>query len=462
MFLQILFPHLRGFRLLSYHKEIKRLVIICERVTRTAHCPVCGTSAHRIHSRYERTIWDQSIQNEQVMLHLHVRKFYCDHPGCPRRIFTERLPLVTSPHGRYTFGLRQLLGQLGLEQGRASGARSANLLGMQTTSRAILRFMHALPLPAIVDPQIIGIDEWAWKRRQRYGTIIVDLERKKPIALLPDCSQQTVIQWLKCYPTIKIVARDRSKEFAAAITAALPQAKHVADRWHVAKNLTEQLDKVVSARWKQLTKARCEAETSPGAVLVTPQPERPRQSFGEERYQQALALKEASFPTRTIAKRLGVGARTIQRWLAQEHGPYTGQRKPRRSPLDWSTRYLRERWEAGERKGVVLWEELRVQGYSGSIRSVYRRLAAWRDHSSQRGAPTSTGVVARSPLEDVTPGQIVRWMVVRPETLTSEAEAQLERLCQIDGILAQARELIRGFLDLIRPRDAQRGYIAEQ
>jgi hypothetical protein len=235
--------------------------------------------------------------------------------------------------------------------------------------------MRALPLPPIVAPQIIGIDEWAWKRRHRYGAIIVDLERKKPLALLPDRSQQTVIKWLKRYPTINIVARDRSKEFAAAITAALPEASHVADRWHLAKNLTEQLDKVVSARWKHLTKGRCEAETSPEPVLVTPQPRWHRQSFGEERYQQALALAQAGLPTRTIAKRLGVGARTIQRWLAQEHGPYAGRRKPRRSPLDWSTQQLRKRWEAGERNSTVLWEELKVQGYTGSLRSVYRRLA---------------------------------------------------------------------------------------
>lgn len=207
-----------------------------------------------------------SIQNRQVLLHLHVCKFYCDQPDCPRRIFTERLSQVTSPHGRYTFGLRQFLGQLGREQGGASGARSAQLLGLETTSRAVLRFIHALPLPAVVDPQIIGIDDWAWKRRERYGAIVVDLERNQPLALLPDRSQKTVAQWLKRCPTIPIVARDRSKEFAAAITEALPHAKHVADRWHLAKNLTECPDNVVSKRCKQLTEAVDKAELPPEPV----------------------------------------------------------------------------------------------------------------------------------------------------------------------------------------------------
>jgi transposase len=448
--LETLFPHLRGFRLLSFSRETRRLVLTCERVTQSAPCPVCGTAAHRIHSRYQRTIWDLSVQNVQVLLHLYVRKFYCDQPDCRRRIFTERLPQVTSPHGCFTFALRQFLGQLGGEQGGASAARSATLQGMQVTARAILRFMHALPLPAIAPPRIIGLDEWAWKRGRRYGAMVVDLERNKPIALLPDRSKPTVIQWLKRYPTIKIVARDRSKEFAAAITEALPHAQHVADRWHIAKNLTEHLDKVVSARWKQLAKASGEAEPLPEVVPTSAPAHRPRQSHGEARYQQMLALREAGLSTKTIAKRLGVEQRTIQRWLAEGHGPYAGPRKPRRSPHDWSTRYLRERWEAGERNGTLLWEELKVRGYTGSMRSVYRRLAKWREHPRERGWSASPESVPRSPLEDVTPGKVVGWMLARPGELRPEAEAQLDRITQMDDTLAQARELTHGFLDLIR------------
>ena len=96
---------------------------------------------------------------------------------------------MTSPHGRFTFGLRAFLAHLGREHGGAAGAHSAWLQGVQATPRAILRLMHALPHPPITSPRIIGIDEWAWKRGQRYGALIVDLERKKPIALLPDRSR---------------------------------------------------------------------------------------------------------------------------------------------------------------------------------------------------------------------------------------------------------------------------------
>jgi transposase len=90
------FPHLRGFHLLWYQRESTHLVLMCERITRTAPCPVCGRDARRIHSRYERTIWDLSVQNRQVILHLRVRKFYCDQPTCPRHIFAERPQRLTA------------------------------------------------------------------------------------------------------------------------------------------------------------------------------------------------------------------------------------------------------------------------------------------------------------------------------------------------------------------------------
>lgn len=353
------FPHLRGIRLLSSQKENTRLILTCERVTRPAVCPVCGTAAHRVQSRYARTVKDLSVQTRQIILHLHVRTFYCDQPICLRRLFAERLPHVTSSHGRSTFGLRHFLGQLGREPGGAAGERLANLLGIRVRARAVLRFLHALALPTVITPHVIGLDDWAWKRREREGAIVVDLERNRPIALLPDRSQKTVVPWLKRYPTINSVARDRSQKFAAAMTEALPHAKHVADRWHLAKNGTESLENVVSRRWKQRTEGVDEAasELPPEPVPVSSLALRPRQPAGEARSQQVLALQKAGFSTGTIAKRLGGGQRTIPRWLAQEHSADAGPRKPRRSPLDWSTKYLRERWEAGEHNGTLLWEE---------------------------------------------------------------------------------------------------------
>ena len=152
MSLDISFPHLRGFRLLSIHREAKRLELICERVIPTALCPVCGTHAHRIHSRYQRTVWDLSVQNMQVVLHVHVRKFYCDQPSCPRRIFAERLPQVTSPHGRFTFGVGEFLAQLGREHGGAETAPSRSCAKSRSVHQYAPPALLASPLAPLPSP----------------------------------------------------------------------------------------------------------------------------------------------------------------------------------------------------------------------------------------------------------------------------------------------------------------------
>jgi transposase len=252
-----------------------------------------------------------------------------------------------------------------------------------------------------------------------------------------------------------MVARDRSKEFAAAITEALPHARHIADRWHLVKNLTEHLDKVVSARWKQLAKVGSPAETEPRLISPSPSSRRSRQAPGEARYQQMLILRENGLSTRIIAQQLGVTQRTIQHWLAQEHGPYAEARRPRYSPLDWATPYLQARWEAGERNGTILWEELKAQGYTGSSHSVYRRLAAWRRHPHKTEGPTWAGVAPHPPFEGVTPGKIIGWMLARPEALSSKTREQFERITQMDDTLAEARELTHVFLSLLRHHNSK-------
>jgi transposase len=268
--------------------------------------------------------------------------------------------------------------------------------------------------------------------------------------LLAERSQAAVQQWLKRHAPIQIVARDRSKEFAAAITAALPKAQQVADRWHLAANLTEHLNKVIAARWKHLTKAAQPPAVVPEPFPGAPPPPERRPSAGEVRYQQALALAQAHLPISLIAERLGVSRRTIERWLTQEHGPSMAERQPRRSPFEWTTPYLHQRWEEGERNGRVLWEELQAHGYTGSQQSVYRRLVRWRAGHRHRSSAADLASVPASPLEALSPSKVIGWIIARPETLTPEAKQGLELVCRLDPLIGQARDLTRAWLGFIR------------
>jgi transposase len=178
----ILFPHLQDFRLIQLSCDEDSITLECERTTPTASCPACQTTTRHIHSRYRRVIGDLPINGKTVLLLLHVRKFYCKEPACPRRVEASRLPQLTSPHGQSTTGLRLFLATLGREAGGAGGARIAAEMGLQTTARTLLRVLHAQPLSEPESPRIIGLDDWAWKKRLRYGVLVVDLESRRCLA----------------------------------------------------------------------------------------------------------------------------------------------------------------------------------------------------------------------------------------------------------------------------------------
>ena len=134
---------------------------------------------------------------------------------------------------------------------------------MAASASTLLRLLHQIEVPAIEEPRVIGIDDWAFRKGRDYGTIIIDHETGKPIDLLPERDCETVKQWLQKHPTIEVVTRDRSGEYREAITQALPDAIQIADRWHLLLNLGEAIQRHISRRYKavrQLLVASAEAE----------------------------------------------------------------------------------------------------------------------------------------------------------------------------------------------------------
>jgi transposase len=208
-------------------------------------CPSCQTISSRIHSRYWRTVKDLSILSLSVHLHVRSRKFFCDNTSCDQRIFTERQEKWWLPYARRTNRLSSFLKQLGFTLSAEAAHKVSVAYGTSISPDSFLYLIRKEELPSIGSPKIVGIDDWAFRKRHRYGSVICNLQTRKPIALLPSRTVEEVSKWLKAHPSIEIVTRDGSIEFAKGIKDGCPGAIQITDRWHLFHNLSQKVEQYV-------------------------------------------------------------------------------------------------------------------------------------------------------------------------------------------------------------------------
>jgi transposase len=222
------------------------ITIVVKTILPRSSCPLCGRHSTFVHSRYVRRIADLPWQGVLVKLELHTRRFRCDNDLCPRRIFCERLPQVVATYACKTVRLNDALRLIGFLIGGEAGARAAVRLGMSASPDTLIRRGRQTVMPAMPTPRVLGLGDWAKRKGQSYGTILVALERRCPVDLLPDREAGTLAAWLKAHPGVEVVTRDRARAYAEGITGGAPHALQVADRFHILKNLSEALERVLT------------------------------------------------------------------------------------------------------------------------------------------------------------------------------------------------------------------------
>jgi transposase len=449
------------------------------RVTSTqalVHCPVCRFPTRRIHSRYGRTVADLPWVQWRVVLHLQVRKFFCANRRCPRRIFTERLPGVVGPWARRTARLLQWLTHIAVALGGAAGVRLSRDLGVAVSRRTLLRVLRRLPIPSFASPLVLGVDDFALRKRQRYGTVLIDLERRQPVALLPDRTAETLAQWLREHPGVEVIARDRSKAYADGAHQGAPTALQVADRFHLLQNLAEALDQVFTTHGQALDAVNAALRQQPvplsgGTVAVpvpstdspTPAQQRAaqRQVRRQSAYEQVWALHRQGWTVAAIARHVGMSQRTVQRDLQTATFPGRKQRSDRgHSLLDPYKTAVLERWNAGCRTAMRLFRDLKHRGYAGSYGLVAAYARCLRQAQGlapgQRCTRQMLPVVAESPYQALTPRRAA-WLVLRCEEQRTAAEAeQLAWLRAQQAEVAEAIDLAQDFAQLVRQRQPAR------
>jgi transposase len=420
-----------------------------------AVCPSCSRSSQRVHSRYVRVLGDLPWEGLPVRIILEARRFFCREPGCARRIFAEPLSGTVGRYARRSVRLSEALHWVTLSLGGEAGARLAGKLGLLVSGSSLLRHLRrrarSSPLQA---PRVLGIDDWAWRKGHRYGTILCDLEQRRVVDLLPDREAETVGRWLEQHPGAAIVSRDRASSYAEAVRRAAPGAVQVADRWHLLRNLSEALRRALEPHSPLLryVARRIQKDGSAGisAAAALPSALSHATSATQQNrtrryglYKEMKALADAGVSQTEIARQLELSLRTVQRWIAAGTFP---ERTARSYPhsVDSYAKYLDARLLQGCRNVSQLWRELREQGYPGQLSSVWNWL---RQHRRQRKQVPGSRVT--TPKQHTSP-QHAAWLMLKEPP---SAKAYLEELYRASSEVAELARLGKEFFRIVRNRD---------
>jgi len=445
-----------------------------EVVSPSAACPRCGRGSEQVHSWYTRRVADLPCCGRTLAIVITARKFRCSNPACPRAIFCERLPDVAPAHARTTRPLTESHRAIGFAAGGEAGARLAERLAMPTSPDTLLRRVKAAPEEVAPPPRCVGVDDWAWKKGHRYGTILIDLERGRVLDILPGRDGEALKVWLRDHPGVEVITRDRWPAFAQAAAEAAPQAMQVADRWHLLKNLREAVERLFERRSgtvKEAVNAAPAAEQpseesptgraapSDRSAAAAATPLSPRQQARNakrqrrvERYERARQLHADGHSIRQIAAILGISREAAERYVRRDQCPDWRGGRPRPTALDEFREEVDRQIRAGCPNAATIHRVLNGQGCRASYyavrRFVRRRRAALgvpsaRSHAGQTTPP-------RPPSARLLSYEFLR----RPENRDSDAQAHVEALLGCDG-LGDALDLAGQFVDMVRKRLSQ-------
>lgn len=438
-----------------------QLLMVLRAVRSDSACPGCGTFSGRVHSRYLRKLSDLPWEGLPVRVQLRARRFFCVRPECSRTIFTERLPSTVVRYGRRTCRLSRAYSVLAMALGGEAGARLAIELGIKTSGDSLLRQLrrNARSL-SITSPRVLGIDDWAWRKGHRYGTILCDLERGAVVDLLPDRDSESVQNWLRAHPGAEVISRDRASSYAEAARKAAPKAVQVADRWHLLRNLSEAMLQVLQPKHGLLTqaaKACAEPTIDPVNCPSSVKEVDATDSRGAKmraatrgrrltRYQAVMDLVRKGVSQSEISRTLGVDRRTIRRWSRGGEFPERKTRQ-RKHCVDRYATYLDQRWKEGCHNATELWREIREQGFVRSARLVRQ----WtRVRYGPRTQSDQQPMKMPVPVLRASPRSTAWWLLAQP----AEARAYLEQLCQRSPEIALCAAAAREFMRMVRERDS--------
>lgn len=438
-----------------------------------AACSGCRKRSSRVHARCQRQLADLPLGGRRVRVIAHIRRFKCASRRCAQSTFSEQIPGLTTPFARRTPLLTEALAKVALALAGRPGSRLAAKLAMPCCRDVLIRLIRAQPLPDAGRIEVLGVDDFAVRRRQSYNTILIDMDTHKPVDVLSDREASTLASWLREHPEIHTVCRDRSGAYAEGIRAGAPQAIQVADRFHLWKNLCEAAERTVAAHHHCLRAATTQAGTAqagtagpePPAPASLPEaepaaaPERTRRLAERTRARYAAVHESLArgLSRAATSRELNLDIQTVRRFAnaacAEE---LLGKAEHRRTRLDPYIDLASQRWNEGVTNAETIAAELRVVGFKGDVQAVRRYLRPFRlpGASSSRPDPRRRKPAPAAPAVPK-PRVISKAMLTHPDRLTQDDALVVKNATAGCAHLERLEQHVRSFAKIMAQRHGQ-------
>lgn len=445
------------FKVISVDNQQDVLEIYVQSTTRYATCPNCCITSKRIHSYYSRKVADLPVFGKTSRIILRSRKFYCNQEEYSFKVFTERFDNHFKPYKRRTERLESKIRKLRLLAGGRPAQRICGILSMPTSDTTILRLIEKGDFSPAEGATAIGVDDWAYKKRKSYGSILINLHTGK--VLLPDREQDTLRKWLQERPEIEVMSRDRYSNYQKAITCGAPQAIQVTDRWHLLKNLSEMVQKVLIRHYSKatalvsdkqlrvddqqivdnqrtLTESKSSKDSAPCGIRL-------------KRFEQLKKLQEKGYSIRGMALHLCMHRQTVKKYLTMKTLPRKSQSHI--NPLEKFFTYIKKRME--EEPDILLttlWQELKPQGYMGAYSTLSEALKFYGIRVGKKAGGTKK--LPNRGAASFKPSSAAIWFVSPPQNLGDTQRQTIQELCTSCEDLHKAFTLVQSFRKMMAER----------
>jgi transposase len=450
---RLLLPHLAGVVAESAEDAGGRVFLRVRPAAGQAACPRCGQLSGRRHGGYPRRLRDVPAGGRDVVILLSARRFRCLNPACPAVTFTEQVQGLATRFARRTPLLTAMLTAVAAALCGRPGARLAGALGTAAPGRqTMIRLVMAVPEEeAAAAPRVLGVDDFALRKGQVYGTVLIDMETGQVADLLPDREAATLRRWLEDHPGAQVICRDRGGAYAEGAREGAPGAVQVADRWHLWHNLGEQARAAAAAHIASCLAPRPapgQPEPPPPAPDPDPAPESgklTRAGRTRRRHAEVHQLLAAGHTLTATAHILGLTRQTVRKYAA---AATAGDLDPAAAEpaLDPFKPHLITAWNAGTRDPAALHAQIAARGYPGPAAPVAEFTSGFRDRLIVPAAAPPLPA-ART---------IARWLTARPGTLSPGDAAALAGLTAACPHLAALRGHIGAFADIMTSRTGTR------